>query len=470
MKKGEKSPNASSVLKSHFQLLQERFKAPSLAYGMTYSGKRIATHNSTLPFRIASMTKSFTAAAVLLLRDRKKIVLDQPIAELVPELASLKLPTSDSPAVTVRHLLTMSSGLATDDPWGDRHLDADHDYMQKLFTDGGFFAEPVATDHCYSNYGYAILGRAITNASGQTFQQFITNELLEPLGMHATTWTAAPHHATPYRLRDEEAVDDGLEPLGDGGFASMGGLWSTVDDLLLWTNFMLNAFPARDGKDDEPLCRASRREMQQIWRAMKRENTPVLSQRNLFGGYGMGLRIFDDVRLGCLITHSGGLPGYGSNMMWHPDRQFALVSLANITYAPMFDANFIACERLNSEGLLPAPRSKSSTLLTEHAQKLIDLLGNWKDEVAHEIFADNVILDEPFERRKVEAQLCENFAKPLKCGEVTVHNAAIAEAVILDAAGQTIGKVSFKLSPQVPPKIQTYELKSLLPTFGFAHQ
>ncbi|MBI2809700.1 MAG: beta-lactamase family protein, partial [Candidatus Melainabacteria bacterium] len=330
MKKGEKNPNASAVLKTHFALIQDACKAPSLAYGMTFGGKRIAAHNTTLPFRIASMSKSFTAAAVLLLRDRKKLQLDQPIADLVPELQSLTLPTSDSPAVTVRHLLTMSSGLSTDDPWGDRHLDADHDFMQRLFKDGGYFAEPPGTEFCYSNYGYAILGRAISNASNQSFQQFISTELWAPLAMHSTSWTPAAHHATPHRRRDNSAIDDGMPPLGDGGFASMGGIWSTVDDLLIWANFMLNAFPARDGKDDGPLCRASRREMQQISRALKRELTPGLSQRNIFGGYGMGLRLFDDTNLGFLVSHSGGLPGYGSNMIWHPERQFALISLANI--------------------------------------------------------------------------------------------------------------------------------------------
>lgn len=461
MKKGEKNPNASAVLKTHFGLIQDACKAPSLAYGMTFGAKRIAAHNTTLPFRIASMSKSFTAAAVLLLRDRKQLQLDQPIAELVPELKNLTLPTSDSPAVTVRHLLTMSSGLSTDDPWGDRHLDADHAYMQKLFNDGGYFAEPPGTEFCYSNYGYAILGRAISNTANQSFQQFISTELWKPLAMHSTSWTPAAHHATPHRSRDNEAIDDGMPPLADGGFASMGGIWSTVDDLLIWANFMLNAFPARDGKDDGPLCRASRREMQQISRALKRELTPGLSQRNIFGGYGMGLRLFDDTKLGYLVSHSGGLPGYGSNMIWHPERQFALISLANITYAPMFDANFVALETLQSEGLLPAARVRSTGPLQKHAEALVALLNKWKDERAHEIFADNVVLDEPFDRRKLQFEQVAKFQGPFKCGEITAHNAASADVIMLDANGQSVMKLSLKLSPQVPPLIQSYEIKAI---------
>lgn len=461
MKKGEKNPNASAILKTHFALIQEGCKAPSLAYGMTFGGKRIAAHNTTLPFRIASMSKSFTAAAVLLLRDRKKLQLDQPIADLVPELKTLTLPTSDSPAVTVRHLLTMSSGLSTDDPWGDRHLDADHDFMQKLFKDGGYFAEPPGTEFCYSNYGYAILGRAISNAANQSFQQFISTELWASLAMSSTGWTPAVHHATPHRRRDNAAIDDGMPPLADGGFASMGGIWSTVDDLLIWANFMLNAFPARDGKDDGPLCRASRREMQQISRALKRELTPGLSQRNIFGGYGMGLRLFDDTKLGYLVSHSGGLPGYGSNMIWHPERQFALISLANITYAPMFDANFVALETLQHEGLLPAPRVRSTGPLQKHAEALVGLLNKWKDERAHEIFADNVVLDESFDRRKLQFEQIAKFEGPFKCGEITAQNAASAVVIMVDAHGKNVMKLSLKLSPQVPPLIQSYEVKAL---------
>lgn len=461
MKKGEKTPNASAVLKSNFSLIQNMCKAPSLAYGLTFGTKKIAAHNNTLQFRIASMSKSFTAAAVLLLRDRNKLQLDQPVGDIVPELKNLPLPTSDSPKVTIRHLLTMSSGLATDDPWGDRHLDADRDFMQKLFTDGGFFAEPPGTEHCYSNYGYAILGRVISNASNQSFQEFISQEILTPIGMHSTGWTPAPHHATPHRCRADAAIDDGMPPLADGGFASMGGLWSTVDDLLLWANFMLNAFPARDGKDEGPLCRASRREMQQVSRALKKASVPVLTERNISVGYGMGLRIFDDTKLGTVVSHSGGLPGYGSNMMWHPERQVAIISLGNITYAPMFDANYLALEALLHDGLLPAPRVRPTGALLRHAEALVAFLNDWNEERAHKIFSDNVLPDESLQRRRQNFEAFSGIKGPFKCGEIVADNAACADVTMLDADGNEALKLSFKLSPQVPPLIQWYEIKEI---------
>src|SRR5204863_4720281 len=73
-------------------------------------------------FRIASMTKSFTALSILKLRDEGKLSLDDPVARYVPALAGLPYPTKDSPTLTIRHLLTHSEGFPEDNPWGDRQL------------------------------------------------------------------------------------------------------------------------------------------------------------------------------------------------------------------------------------------------------------------------------------------------------------------------------------------------------------
>ena len=75
-------------------------------------------------FRIASMTKSFTAMAILKLRDEGKLSLDDPAEKYVPELAALPYPTTDSPQITIRHLLSHSAGFPEDNPWGDQQLAA----------------------------------------------------------------------------------------------------------------------------------------------------------------------------------------------------------------------------------------------------------------------------------------------------------------------------------------------------------
>jgi CubicO group peptidase (beta-lactamase class C family) len=114
-----------------------RTSQPGLAYGVVADGDLVHSGglgerraggpapDADTVFRIASMTKSFTAAVVLLLRDTGALALDDPAADYVPELTGLRLPSSDCPRVTIRHLLTMTAGFPADDPWGDRqHLAA----------------------------------------------------------------------------------------------------------------------------------------------------------------------------------------------------------------------------------------------------------------------------------------------------------------------------------------------------------
>jgi CubicO group peptidase (beta-lactamase class C family) len=176
-------------------------------------------------FRIASMTKSFTAASILMLRDRGLLRLDDVVGDIAPEFAAVVGPTRDSPRITVRHLLSMAGGMATDDVWADRHLDMSDDELDKLVGNGLTFSWAPHTHGQYSNLGFAMLGRVIQRVTGQRVQDFITENLLHPLGMDRTTWVQPDHDdwARPYDVIDGQRVAD-LAPLGDGAIAPMGGL------------------------------------------------------------------------------------------------------------------------------------------------------------------------------------------------------------------------------------------------------
>ena len=87
-------------------------------------------------FRIASMTKSFTALSILKLRDEGKLSLEDPAERYVPELAGLAYPTADSPRITIRHLLSHAEGFPEDNPWGDRQLAATDDEMGQMMRRG----------------------------------------------------------------------------------------------------------------------------------------------------------------------------------------------------------------------------------------------------------------------------------------------------------------------------------------------
>src|SRR6478672_6806823 len=181
---------------------QRRGGQRGVAYGIVADGRLVhsggwgerwlggPTPDAGTVFRIASMTKSFTAAAVLALRDDGRLALDDPAEEFVPELRGLALPSPDSPRVSIRHLLTMTAGFPTDDPWGDRQQGLDLAEFSALLRGGLSFAWAPGTRFEYSNLGYGILGRLITNVAGSEYREVVRDRLLEPLGMSSSGYLA----------------------------------------------------------------------------------------------------------------------------------------------------------------------------------------------------------------------------------------------------------------------------------------
>ena len=415
-------------------------------------------------FRIASMTKSFTAATVLGLRDEGLLRLDDPVAVHVPEASAIHGPTLDSPAITVRHLLSMDAGFATDDAWADRHLDLTPGDLDEILGRGVTFAAAPGTALEYSNLGYALLGRIVENVTGSSCRDVIDDRLLRPLGMTDTVWDVPSDGrriAVGHRLLDGLAVGDG-EPLGHGAFGPMGGLWSTVADLARWVAFLLDAFPPRDDADEGPLRRSTRREMQRVWRS-----TPVTIDRAepehprlTPAGYGAGLFLLDDEQVGPCVAHSGGLPGFGSNMFWMPDRRLGVVSLGNLRYAPMGTMNRKVLHALAGEGLLdglaPAAAHPVSAPLADAMARLVALVNAWDDDRARELFADNVELDDDLGRRASDAAALVERCGPLTVQSVRATRATSATADLAGERGTT--QVRIELNPAVPPRVQWYSL------------
>jgi CubicO group peptidase (beta-lactamase class C family) len=184
-------------------------------------------------FRIASMTKSFTALSILKLRDEGKLSLDDPAERYVPELKNLTYPTSDSPRITVRHLLSHSEGFPEDNPWGDRQLAASDDRFSRMLSGGIPFSNAPGIAYEYSNYGFAILGRIVSTVSGQPYATYMTNNILVPLGMRSTTFnpSSVPPNllAHGYRWEDAQWKEEPL--LEHGAFGAMGGMLTSVRDL-----------------------------------------------------------------------------------------------------------------------------------------------------------------------------------------------------------------------------------------------
>ncbi|MBP7570855.1 MAG: beta-lactamase family protein [Acidobacteria bacterium] len=246
-------------------------------------------------FRIASMTKSFTAMAILALRDEGRLLLDDPVERHVPELRGLDYPTADSPRITIRHLLSHSAGFPEDNPWGDQQLAATEGQFTEMLRRGFPFSNPPGLAYEYSNLGFAILGRVVARVSGMPYRGFVASRILEPLGMASTRLEAAEvpagRLANGYRWEDGKWKEE--PPLPDGAFGAMGGMLTSVRDLARYVGAFLSAWPPRDDPEAGPVRRASLREMQQVSRSQPAavSLSPTGKVRLDAGGYGYGLRV-----------------------------------------------------------------------------------------------------------------------------------------------------------------------------------
>jgi CubicO group peptidase (beta-lactamase class C family) len=250
-----------------YQEQADKEHLPGLAYGILLDGKLIHAKGigfanveqklAAAPdsrFRIASMSKSLVALAALKLRDEGKLRLDDPIAKYLPEAGKLRRPTVDSPAITVHHLMTMTTGLPEDNPWGDRQMELSNAALAKFVGGGLSFSTATGQGFEYSNLGFVMLGKVVSKASGMRFQDYVAQRILKPLGMADTGWEYASMPkdklALGYRWTGSAWA---LEPmLHDGDAAAMGGLITTIQDWSRYSAFLLSAWPPRDEADNGP--------------------------------------------------------------------------------------------------------------------------------------------------------------------------------------------------------------------------
>ena len=182
-------------------------------------------------FELASITKQFTAAAIMMLADEGKVELDAPIATYLPNLPPAW------PAITVRHLLTHTSGL-----FAGGIVQHDRSPLLEVTTDQAFKsvtaqrAFPPGTAGFYSDSGYFLLGMIIEKASGQTYRTFLQRRIFEPLQMTHSSLTdrrrVIPGRVATYEIADGALVNWRRD--WDYELPSFFGIWSTLDDVAKW--------------------------------------------------------------------------------------------------------------------------------------------------------------------------------------------------------------------------------------------
>lgn len=459
-------------------------QSPGLAYGLVAAdglrhadGFGRANDAGDVPdqdtvFPIASMSKSFTAAAALLARDRGQLVLEAPITDLVPEYVAAGRGEAgtreDCEPPTVRMLLSMAGGLTEDNGWVDPQLAMTEDHLLDLVSRGLRYSHLPGSVYEYSNVGYALAGVAIERATGESFSDFITREFLTPLGMTATT--VGPHPSTSVRASgyalDENDHWVGYPPVPSTVFAPVGGLESSVADLARWISWLGAAFRP---EDPDPhgglLSRASRREMQRVM-IMDPPSLALDAEggwRHSTGGYGLGLRVEHHLHRGVIISHGGGLPGYRLFMCWHPLSGNGVVVLSN---SHRGSAGLLAQDGLHRA--LQADRAPADVVRlwpeTVAARRAAEsLVRGWDDAVADDLFAENVDFDRPLAERRAEIEELVAQVGPLlpeRPAREVVSAATAADVTwsIPGERGELICMVH--LNAMNPPRVQEFVVVS----------
>ena len=258
-------------------------------------------------YRLASVSKQFTAATILRLAEEGLLQLDDPVRRWLPEL-----PPATAP-VTLHHLLAHASGLVDYEDLMDASpaqqvQDAD---VLALLAGADRLRFAPGTGYAYSNSGYVLLGLVAARASGQSFPEVLRTRLFAPLGMHgAVAWTAdaAPvaARAWGYSLRHGRWQRTDQSPtsatLGDGG------IYASIDELALW-------LAALDG--DTLLADSSRQ-------AMFAAHTTAPTGEDDVDAYGYGWRLHGDMQ-----WHSGETIGFRNVVLRFPQQRLAVVVLSN---------------------------------------------------------------------------------------------------------------------------------------------
>ena len=259
-------------------------------------------------FELASVTKQFTAAAILLLQERGKLSVNDEITKYLPDY-----PTHGQ-KITIHHLLTHMSGIpeitAQPEWWPRRREDLTVQQLLDMFKDKPLDFTP-GEKQGYSNSGYDVLGAILEKASGKSYEDFVEQEILAPLGMKRSRY-GHRNEVVPGRVAGYDREEDGYrvaEYLSMTQAYAAGGLMSTVDDLALWTDALFS---------EKLLTKAS----------LERMTAPAVlpSGRVTKGGYGLQISNEGGERI---VEHGGGIPGFTIQLLSIPGQRLTVIVLTN---------------------------------------------------------------------------------------------------------------------------------------------
>jgi len=319
--------------------------------------------------------------------------------------------------------------------------------LDRLIATGRLWARPPGIAFEYSNIGYALLGRVITNVNGRPYQAFLQDTILRPLGMARTTFDAPAaakgDFAWGYRFDEGAWSRERLEP--DGEVGAMGGLATTAADYARYVAFLLDAWPARDDPETGPVRRSSVREMGLFHAPPFQADPPAPI------AYGYGLMDTADATLGRRLHHPGGLPGYGSHMLFLPGARLGVFAFGNRTYAPMSRITVRVAETF--QALQPAPPpAVPSPWLKRAVEAVVRAYEAGRIEAAGPVLADNLLLDTPVRFRNAELAGLKQRLGEGRLEMIEPTHALAGRFVLACTRGRLRGTII--LSPEAEPGIQ----------------
>lgn len=291
----------------------------SKGFGFADIDKKVAATPGTI-YRIASISKVFTATAIMQLRDQGKLKLDDPVEKHLPWFA-LKNRAADAPPITIRHLLTHTAGLPRESAspyWTDFKFPTREQMIKTLPTQEA--AYPPETKWKYSNLGLALAGEIVAAVSGEPFDAYVQKHILDPLGMRSSSSANMPEShklklATGYGRRLPEGKRE-VRPFTDAqGIGPAAGFASTVEDLARFASLQLRDGPVAGSPVLKP---STLKEMHRVQWVMD----------DWKSGRGLGFHIVHRED-GDLVGHGGWVAGYQTALYFRPKDKIAVVALIN---------------------------------------------------------------------------------------------------------------------------------------------
>ncbi|HEU5245193.1 MAG TPA: serine hydrolase domain-containing protein [Gaiellaceae bacterium] len=314
---------------------------------------------SDTQYRIGSITKTFTAAAIMQLRDAGKLDLEDPLDRHVEGAAH---------APTIRRLLSHASGLqreTQDASWLTLRFASPDELLETLGQ--AELVLPAGARFHYSNLAFALLGIVVERVSGLPYQDYVRERLLEPVGLTRVSFEPEAPAAKGYLA--QPYADGVWDTIGveTGAWASAGQLWGTAADICRWGAFLADP-------DESVLASSSAEEMRTV--------QAIDDHERWLSGYGLGLALRrDDDRI--LAGHSGSMPGFIAQLLFSAREKVVAVTLTNESEASLGDL----CLALVQTTIEEWPVAPETWRIGEPPpDDVVPLLGIWFMEAARVVF------------------------------------------------------------------------------------